>query len=653
MFDQLPKWLQQTTQDPPKKKKYDPFLGPLRELEEKLKALPGALVRDMKEMGRQAVEDPRTFMAGMIGPGELGAKAARPAIQRLLKELANKGGATLTAAGKKFAGSGYAVADPAFTLKTSDPAEMRAFLQRPDVTAALGQGKHIGKWTDPETGATEINLSDIFPDQAEARRIGGQRGEKAIGHLKEGAYQGDVSVVPPEVGQAAVRFYVPGETQPRLFTGRAHPFARLEAEDQLGDLLDANFEPRFKEEQGFLDVDGGWMTREEALESAKYHNQLTSDPKKAEAVKRSGQMKAEALLSNGSKRGFHTLRDEPVFDAPAVLPTDHWKPTERGVFDRSAPQLQGTAEPDPRLFGKMQRGVVSPLHQAISESPVVEGGLLDDALLGLPKGGDSWYELGPLKSFFEELGGPFKFEDWVNASGAGSIQNPTHNELASASALLFGKKRGGMPWDQIKQIQQQMHPQEKNLWLSSGIAENFNRADKAGLQLPSTPGAGERKVPWYSQGKQGGSRSGFPALDTHERRRILQLARQDPQLTGLLDEAGIPDDPMALLPLNNSLDYEAAGAPFQRIANMLDLPSTQAAQAGRWLGGGEHTGLASAPFGDYMQTLEDGLLYTARLRGLDESPAGLRKLAEQIFSGDEFFAPVYSRKGGFPGVTGH
>jgi hypothetical protein len=435
-------------------------------------------------------------------------------------------------------------------------------------------------------------------------------------------------------------------------------------------------------DEGFLTDRNRWVSRAEALEIAKARNQWTGMNRlKLEPGGQPGLMsealkdvEAKQLAEIEAERAARATKDPEyaagraaALEAPAVHVDDSWKPTERGVFDRSAPKLQGTAEPDPRLFARMPRGEASELHQAISESPVVEGGLLDDALQGLPKGGREWYELGPLKQFFKEHiepNHPITFDDWVNASGAGSIQNPTHNELASASGLLFGRKRR-LGWEELKQLQQALHPKERELWLSSGIETNFKRADEAGLQLPATPGAAERKVPWYSQGKQGGSRSGFPALDTHERRRITQIAATDAKLRRLLEklqvkEKGKPPRPMKLegpdadlLPFTNALDYEATGRPFQRIANLLDLPSTQSAQAGRWLGGGEHTGLASAPFGDYVQTIEDGLLYTARLRGLDESPAGLHKLAKQIFSGDEMFAPVYSRKGGFPGVTGH
>lgn len=97
------------------------------------------------------------------------------------------------------------------------------------------------------------------------------------------------------VGTAAVRVHVPGEVEPRTYTGQAHPMARIKAEDELGDLLDDNFEPRFKQEDGFLDTEGKWMTRQEAYAAAKKNKQIGGNARAVANVKRSGQMKAEAL----------------------------------------------------------------------------------------------------------------------------------------------------------------------------------------------------------------------------------------------------------------------------------------------------------------------------------------------------------------------
>jgi hypothetical protein len=122
--------------------------------------------------------------------------------RNLIKALSGEGGATLTAEGAPFAGSGYAVARPELTAFAKSPEEMRAFLQRPEVQKALREGAYIGKWTDPSNGVTEINITDILPDEAAARQLGVQREQKALGHLKDGVYQGDISLQSVAAGPA-------------------------------------------------------------------------------------------------------------------------------------------------------------------------------------------------------------------------------------------------------------------------------------------------------------------------------------------------------------------------------------------------------------------------------------------------------------------
>lgn len=80
------------------------------------------------------------------------------------------------------------------TTIATTPKEMRTFFQKPGVQTALRDGAQIGKWTDPATGATEINITDILPNEAAARSLGIQRGQKAIGRLRAGEYLGDINL---------------------------------------------------------------------------------------------------------------------------------------------------------------------------------------------------------------------------------------------------------------------------------------------------------------------------------------------------------------------------------------------------------------------------------------------------------------------------
>jgi hypothetical protein len=320
-----------------------------------------------------------------------------------------------------------------------------------------------------------------------------------------------------------------------------------------------------------------------------------------------------------------------------------WQPTSRGVFDRnSSTVLQGQAQIDPRLEARMPRGEASELSQAVADSRVVREGLRSDMEAGLPLGGDIWYEHGPVQDVLGEEG----LRRFNLARGSGSIQNPTHNELATASGLLFGDAQGLGSMADIRAAHREMYPREAKLWGSEGTFTNYRNALEAGAQLPATPGSAERKVPWYTHGLEGGSLTGGVALDTHERRRLTQLAATDKKVKKLLKQLGITDvtgvraEP---LPITNALDYELLSEPYRRLAQEMGLPSAQAAQAGRWIGGGKFTGLKSQPMGDAMQTLEDGLLHTSMTRGLPTDPASLSKLFERLATGQDIATPVYGK----------
>lgn len=346
----------------------------------------------------------------------------------------------------------------------------------------------------------------------------------------------------------------------------------------------------------------------------------------------------------GHAGGRGVRRAEGLLDEAGAVGA--WEPTPRGVLDRSAPSIQGTAEIDPRLPAQVTRAKPSTITRGIAESPVVREGLLEDARQGMPLGGESWYETGPLKQAVDEVGGPFSFNDVTLARGSGSIQNPTHNEVATLSGLLFGEQQGLGSAAEIRARHKAMYPHEPSLWLGEGTLTNFRRARGEGIQLPSTPGSADRKVSWYTHGNLGGSADALPALDTHERRRLIQLAAQDPKVMRQLRNAGLVDVAGAqaeVAPITNGADYDLLGSMYRDLGRESGAKTTQQFQAGRWIGGGKHTGLLSQPTGDFTQTMEDALLHTARTRGLDESPAGLKSLFERIVSGQDIATPVYGK----------
>ncbi len=126
--------------------------------------------------------------------------------------------------------------------------------------------------------------------------------------------RGAIGDQPPtgSVRTAATRVWVRGEAKPREYTGSAHPFARIKAEDELGPLVDEDGNDLFKVEDGFLDANGGWLSRKEGMGLAKRGGQLNTANIKAMArMKQSGN-----LYSEGLKRPAVTNITEHVDELP-------------------------------------------------------------------------------------------------------------------------------------------------------------------------------------------------------------------------------------------------------------------------------------------------------------------------------------------------
>jgi hypothetical protein len=183
--------------------------------------------------------------------------------------------------------------------------------------------------------------------------------------------------------------------------------------------------------------------------------------------------------------------------------------------------------------------------------------------------------------------------------------------------------------------------------------DNAMRFVDEGGVLPSDPASEAWKLPSYFEGRQGAGGfdvtqpGGTPALDTHERRRLLQGALDEPGVAKMFKALGVPTGPSDVLPLRNALDYRDVSQLYSDAAQRFGLPTAQAAQAARWTGGFDMTGLQSPPYGDYIQLLEDAVAYSAQQRGMDDSPAALRKYMQRVLQGDEFIVP-YAKGGGYP-----
>ncbi len=185
-----------------------------------------------------------------------------------------------------------------------------AFDALPVVGSARGakDAYHVAKTKSLPLGLL-LGMASILPEGAGAA--------KAIEKVAGRGLAKRAVITAADRPTPAIRLFAPGkagELVEHRYTGAAHPFARLDAEAVHGDLLDENFEPKFRIDEGFIHPDGKtWMDRKEAFEYAKANGLIGGNPKAVANVKRTRQMKAEAL-----KRPTHIeLKDMPTVEAPS------------------------------------------------------------------------------------------------------------------------------------------------------------------------------------------------------------------------------------------------------------------------------------------------------------------------------------------------
>jgi hypothetical protein len=395
--------------------------------------------------------------------------------------------------------------------------------------------------------------------------------------------------------------------------------------------MDAGYEAEVRRQggdfdwEGFRTSTGRLVSREEAAKIAKKQKQLLNP----ETFGEDPTVHNIDLLSED----VAGLR-EGELRAPAVRVNNDWKPTERGVFDRApergvpATEYREPAELPFQTESRPRAGATD-LAQQIATDPRVEKRNVSDMEKGLGLGGRGWYGLLPLRRYFEQRQGPISFDDFNMAGAAGSARTPTHNELTNASILMYAKKHG-ISHEDARQAFLKKFPGTMRPTFMGMHGQIFDRAQKAGFAGPAEPSSGSLKIPNYYHDRMLKA-TGVP-IDTHEMRMMAQaLGINEEDLKAALVDAD---------------SYNLATEPYRRVAKRFGLHEDQV-QAGRWIGGGKQTGLKSQPKGDFTQTVEDGLLYTAQQQGLDESPRGLRSLWDRIAGGDDFFLP-FGGEGGFP-----
>ena len=361
-----------------------------------------------------------------------------------------------------------------------------------------------------------------------------------------------------------------------------------------------------------------------------------------------------------------------------------FKRKPRGIFDFDAPKIQGTMPSDARLLppqalpdAKMQPSMLS---EAIANSRIVRKGMMADIDKGIPMGGDIWYESGPLKASLDQVS-PTAFRDWTTFGSAHSASNSVPSELSAQTISAYANKRG-IPLEEAKQHFLQVTGYDKLPMLFEMHRSLGTKAQQMGVNLPSDPYSNAWKIPGYSNMRMGGGGNmdinapgWMPALDTHDRRELMQYAMDDPQIAKLVREGWLGEQFTAkhaeeiaqgnpeilaqlrqgftghgipkVVPIANVHDYSTLAQMYPDFARQKGLPTGGAAQGSRWVGGYDRTGIKSPPLGDYMSILEDAIMWSAQQRGMADNPAALRQYWNKIAAGDEFILP-WTKTGPFP-----
>lgn len=239
--------------------------------------------------------------------------------------------------------------------------------------------------------------------------------------------------------------------------------------------------------------------------------------------------------------------------------------------------------------------------------------------------GESWYQSTyPLRQEMESRGGNFDDFAWANAITSPQSSVPVN--LPTATAVMTLQRRGEpMNMASVNRLHQEMEDKygpQKKWFLSQGRLDQYQDYLENGA--PSGASSAE-KITSYGEGLRGNLQN-IP-MDTHELAGTSFGSSIYPYWKG---EGSVPTGLYG--------PYEDQ---YRSLLLDMDLQPSSG-QASRWVGGGELTGLRTAP-GTFLDIGEQVARYTARERG-DPTKQGAYDALIKGMMGEEPLMPVYSRK---------
>ena len=327
------------------------------------------------------------------------------------------------------------------------------------------------------------------------------------------------------------------------------------------------------------------------------------------------------------------------------IPTEAWNPprSELQAFDRSS--IKDALEGFPGVEqSKFPRDIPSRANiehvEGLYTDPANRALIEKQIKRGLPLGGESFYaSLYPVKQAVLEAGMPAeKFDQWIHSLAPASARNSIMNEMAVGQFLRNMNARGIPLTEENVAREMEIYAEKFGVGLPlmpvhrQGVANvvegGQNLRDMSLANIPTN-----YKIPTYGSQKAGDFANSV-VLDVHEAGGQTQGSRYHPYFN---EQGGF-----------GNTEYNAGEQGMLGIANELGIPGGMA-QAGRWFGGGELTGLKS-PRGDALDLLEKQVAYTLQQKGVQPNPANVRaEVLRQIETGEGDLLPWY-RKEGMPDV---
>jgi hypothetical protein len=322
-------------------------------------------------------------------------------------------------------------------------------------------------------------------------------------------------------------------------------------------------------------------------------------------------------------------------------PTEPWQPpsVEKQAFDRSDIQqaLGGFPGIEQSRFPRdvPPRANISHVHETYL-NPVNRALIKKQIARGLPLGGETFYaSLYPVKLAAMERGIPAeKFDSWVHSIAPASARNSIMNEMAVGQAIRDAHARGSDLSPESLKADREAFRAKHGVGLpmmpihETGVANvlknNINLREHSRANIPTN-----YKIPTYGAQKAGDFAHSWVG-DVHEAAGETLGSQYHPYFK----EAG---------GFGNT-EYGAAEKHMLDIANEMGIPGGTA-QAGRWFGGGELTGLRS-PRGDALDLLEKQVAYTLHHQGIAPTPKAVREyVLSMIDTGRGHLLPWFKKAG--------